>query len=1504
MKLAVRKVLRGVYYVGAIIVFVTVAIAAFTQTRVFRSSLRDFILSNSQKLIAGRLTIGRIQGNLITGVSVDSVELENAGAPLFYADRIEFHYDPLAFLLKRAAISRVTVQHPTIQLYRQGDGRWNFDRLFLPTPPDTSKGGWPIDLRRVEIVGASMNLTDSLALLGRSAPLADSLFDYSRIRLKDLNLSAAVQIADDKYALQVKELTCSSSQPSVKISHVRGEFTVSNREVSVRNLLLETGRSRLKLDAAMRSVDIRHVRALEQLESAPVTVNLKVDNLDAGELKRFLYPWVDFLDRDFRLQIRCGGSFGKLVVEQGSVETPRSTLHFEGTIANLHRPKDLRLNVSSVDNLLNVADLREHLPGLQFPRLGSLDQLSCFFTFDGSPQTFKCHLAGTSNAGEVDAAATIDLTDGFRYDGDVRTEGFNLATLTGDEELQSSLDVHATVNGEGVEPDRITGIAKIQIDTSEFRGLSVDNTVLIADMNQGILHAHTSANLQSTRIDLTGKLQAVNGRFERYAFDGTVNSLDLEDFLKDQRYASDLSFGIKATGSVPGTVARHDTIMIHFLHSSYGDESFDSSTVALRYDALDSTRHRLRLNTDIADVDIFGEFTPPSIVNAFRDGGEIIGDMVDRRIQTLDSLRSPGSAVGGPGFVLSAPSTSDPVEARYDVRVKNLYPLGVFLQQRIAGSGTISGEIVGNADDMLVNGEATMNEGTYVVSRKTYGAQNATVKFYLDGLSRFSGTQSFSSSLDVHADEVRIDKTLLQNPSVTVMEESDSASFHCETLIDSTVETELEGTARVRDRLLDVDLSDFRVETGSYAFANTDPVNLTLGRDGVRVQDMHLAHGAEEVDAEGYFDPAGVSDLSLEIRGFLATNLRTILARSPLAQSVSEVGGEVNASLAFRGRFDRPELALNMRADGVRDRDRVLGSIETRASYAEKRLALFLKFRSRPQDTLTAPDLLLSGTLPYNFSLAGGDSGHVLGDLDLTLRSNGFRMEYLEPFIPELANLTGLMVCDMRMRGPIDAPLYEGTMSIQNARFLFKPLGIVYTLSGDFIPSGDRIRLENLVIRNIPQDRTDGLMKISGSFTMEGLKFKDFDLLATGQLLLMSESNFHQNQSLYGNLFAATGESGIRWQGSLAQSALRGDMVIKSASLVLPSERDVPTFSNRSVRVFFTDDTSRTKSAPAAQAVPKSEADRLLAQLTPSSSVVEPVETEHKSFLDAINYDIRIDMQGPTLLKFVFSSQTNEELFADLQGTLSFSKTPTSTQLTGEVQVGGRSYYNFFKKISATGTLLFTGDPLNPELNISARYEGVHDTSTVAGEKGKGEKVAVIIDITGTRKEPKPKMSLEIGGQKDTKRDAESDGISFILSNQFRDELSDQQRRGLLGTNVGYGLASGVLSGPLTEMLRRETGIIQSVDVLYYGGNRSLSDAADVRLTGQVGDAVIRFGGQIWNDLGNTNASVEVPMSSIVGRTELRNLILTLERRVEGVDINDERRTASNGARIFYRISF
>jgi hypothetical protein len=450
-------------------------------------------------------------------------------------------------------------------------------------------------------------------------------------------------------------------------------------------------------------------------------------------------------------------------------------------------------------------------------------------------------------------------------------------------------------------------------------------------------------------------------------------------------------------------------------------------------------------------------------------------------------------------------------------------------------------------------------------------------------------------------------------------------------------------------------------------------------------------------------------------------------------------------------------------------------------------------------------------------------------------------------------------------------------------------------------------------------------MTLSGTFSLAGLKFGDFDLQANGQLMVMKESSRLEGQKFYGDLFLATGANGLRWQGQLSNSRVAGDILIKYGKFTFPAEREAASVAGRTVNVIFRDDTSKSiqktqeagldRSSPYASPSTASDPTGLESDSRVQESGPSPA-TGSRSFLDNIAYDVNIDVLSPTSLLFIFNTQPSEELYADLRGKLTFSRNAAQTRLTGEVNLESRSYYYFFKRFDASGKINFTGDPVDPELDVTAKYEGNHtiDTlmmtpgmpvpQTISGQRLTSERLAVLLHITGTKNKPKIKFALEFPDRDKSSqyvsRDPDADAMSFLLTGYLKDELNPQQPGSYLGFNMLSNLTAGLITGPLTSALKKQISAIQSVDLQAYGGDWNKTD---VRVTAEISSAVIRVGGRVIEGINNTNVSVEVPVGNVFGLEGWRNLLLRYERKVDAVE-NIDQRTQSNSLSIFYRFVF
>jgi hypothetical protein len=507
------------------------------------------------------------------------------------------------------------------------------------------------------------------------------------------------------------------------------------------------------------------------------------------------------------------------------------------------------------------------------------------------------------------------------------------------------------------------------------------------------------------------------------------------------------------------------------------------------------------------------------------------------------------------------------------------------------------------------------------------------------------------------------------------------------------------------------------------------------------------------------------------------------------------------------------------------------------------------------------------------------------------------------------------MQCDVKVVGSPRKPTYQGQMSIDSCRFLFVPNNIYYTFSGTFQPEGERIRVLEATVRNLPTDKRfgrDGVIRITGDFDFSEFKPSDFNLTAKGQLLVVKETTRKSSLSVYGNLFVEIGSAGLHYTGSIDNSLLKGYVFISNSSLVFPpTQGSTSQVSELSIPTAVIDDTAKAVVVAERPSTMRYFGMQAVGPPRPTSTGNGGLPT--KSFLDGLRYDLDVESTGGnTEIRMIFFTATGEELVANVSGKVSI--TEDGKRWVGDMTVD-RAYYNFYKRFEADGRIRYTGDLLNPELDIKAEYQGTRTLQDSSSEKT--EKIVVNLKITGTRKEPKLDISMTIddvdyysySGPKSAKSaDVGSDAIQFLIGGTF--PLTQSQKNNVassIGSTVGASLVTGatsLLSSNLSEFLRRETGFINSIE-FSYGTQGSFGESADIRVSGVAAGGLWRYGGKILNDpFSYANVSIRYSFGNIFNRPSLRNFMFELERRVETSSIGQIGPKEINSARLFYRFSF
>ena len=257
--LGILTVLLGIVALAGIVVVI------LTSTEWGHERVRGFALSQLQSHVHGRVSIGRLSGNLLTGLTVHDLAIsDSSGEPFIAAQEVSARYALGPLIAKKIWLNDVRVVRPLIVLDRPPGGKWNYQRIF---PSDTTQpqstapgfGSW-IRLENLTVVDGDLLVKtpwspgDNLTAAARDSVIRAALNGTSRamvvpathsyggappyqkeVELRAVNTTMPVlRLADpnqkNRYA-EVASLQMTAlpfRPPAATVTDMRGNFNFNN----------------------------------------------------------------------------------------------------------------------------------------------------------------------------------------------------------------------------------------------------------------------------------------------------------------------------------------------------------------------------------------------------------------------------------------------------------------------------------------------------------------------------------------------------------------------------------------------------------------------------------------------------------------------------------------------------------------------------------------------------------------------------------------------------------------------------------------------------------------------------------------------------------------------------------------------------------------------------------------------------------------------------------------------------------------------------------------------------------------------------------------------------------------------------------------------------------------------------------------------------------------------------------------------------------------------------
>lgn len=1396
--MAVRWIRR--IAVGAVLVVVIAGLVAWAASRSAwgREEVRHLIEQQAARALNGELTIGRVSGSLVGGVTLSDVRFVHAGREAVSASAVEVQFSLWGWWRGRRDISLIRLVHPIVHISEQHN-RWSVAEWARAGSPSTG----PPTMIRV----ATVDIAD-----GQLFAAANESAWRLPAEIREINGQFALTIGDGA-RIDIAQLGFATAPGATAFR--------AHRTTGTLTFAADTHLERVRVESDAGSLLVSDGR-IGSTSPHPIALTAELDRFD-GKSWRAWTPLLDTIDLTASGTAVFSGDIEHLGIRT-TLTTSAGQIAGDARVAS--QPDGVR--ISGTVNLTKFD--AQHVT--QDPLWKSDVTTRAQFTVESSGTPSAWVVDATLADGPIAAfgAVTTQLSGHLRYAANVvtfeTTAAAYGATARGTGTIHVGRDLVIDVSGEqlaDLDPRHLPtswGFLPLNanVDASAFTvhytsaGWSTRATLNDSVVEGATLSAGTEVEVTGARdsiaIRADGDVRALDGR--RMGRATGLTGLDDPLFVTDMnghmtvsgqgRTLSDIDLTVDARlrDSIVAVGARVPDATVHYTRRSHlntahvignvsglNPEKLGASA-ALASDINGHTDFTATWRDDVTDVT--GSVTAQGTLNATAStistlpilGGTVTGEWREGRFTVERAeLRNRGASVTAQGPLAVTRGSSN---VRFEVKASDVGPLEPWTGRKASGAATGTGTIGGTFDLPRV----TATFASSALSDPALGTFDA-LSGHMDVVFPDWILDKMRGDITVQANRWTGDTGPLAD---TV---SAQGTFSTRMHVTSAV---VQGTARgtlVRatlsadwERETTADISTLEATRGNQQWLMAPSSGLLrVSTTHVTVTNVQFTNGAQRLTASGQValsqaESGGDASDQLSIR---ATAMDLASLDEFLALSLG-ARGVVSGDATLLGRLSDPRGRLTLSGHdlvlrGYRIAD-AGGSIDLASGAAMAAL------------TMTQPDgvaLTVNGRAPLSWLLPAGvlDPSVPSPTWDLVAVSDPINLNILGAVTPQLTEIGGQAIVDLRVVGAAETPTVTGTVAIGDGSFKVPSAGAAFSqVTADLGLGTDRITVR----RFTAHDKRDHLLKVTGQLAVKARQIGEVDMHVEADRVtvvdnpigsielssLLSLTGDVSHPKLTGNIEVASG----RVEVDRLLRALQGDPLALVAETDLPAEGITPVDLR---------------------------ADAAAAAAADAARVPGTTGFDSQSFLSSLAVDVQVlapdnlILRGSKLRPGGRNSWSLGDLNVTVGGDLQATRVPGEpVRLRGDV-TAVRGVYSFESRrfeIQRGGRIRFQGEsPMDPTFDV----RGVRDVQGVEAR----------VDVRGRLSEPR----LQLGSNLPLD---EADVLSMIIFNRPVNQLGDTQRADLVGAAAS--LAGGFVTSPLAQSLGRALDLdLLEVETVSFGQN-------------------------------------------------------------------------------------
>lgn len=657
------------------------------------------------------------------------------------------------------------------------------------------------------------------------------------------------------------------------------------------------------------------------------------------------------------------------------------------------------------------------------------------------------------------------------------------------------------------------------------------------------------------------------------------------------------------------------------------------------------------------------------------------------------------------------------------------------------------------------------------------------------------------------------DSLFIKNISITNFLRKDSLNFNVK-LSDknATNQLDLYGLVKFgRDTTARLNILPSDVILEHQTWRINEKVRIRLMGDRTEVQGFELANGAQRVRIDGFISPNPADQLKVEFNKFSMATFNQLTKSGGILLS-----GTLNGKVLLNSVTKSPAINSDLGVDSLSMNKTLIGNVKLATNMDNTQQLANVKL-----------NILKAGLETINIKGAY-NLGSNTDNLDFDIRMDQAEAVIFQPFVKGLvSNLKGTVSTDLKLTGTPSKPALNGNITLANTGVTVDYLKTSYLVNDKLSVNNSVVKVDNMILK----DYRGGEGTANGTVDLNDISNPDIEIDLVARDLMALNTTFKDNRLYYGKAYAS---GNFSFKGPVDNMQIDIKARTQDSTVFnIPLNTSSTASQYEFIRFVSHKDTN---------------------QVVQNTRAFNGV---------TLNFDLTADEK--TLVKIATDygelegRGTANDLSLKINSLGDFDMYGDFLISSGKFEFTAKNFVSKIFQVTQGGTIRWTGNPNNADINLQALYEvrtdvnNLYSAAGMAYTSGNQEKlVDAKLLIKGSLLQPSidfdfdfptdPSIKDELGTYLADVNNRNQQAISLIVRRQFAPGT---------GTNINKQVLGTAQDAVSEFFFNKVNSIIAQSNIKYFDLNiRSQNDAsASLKF---FNDRLI-FNGSLYNNNGTND---------------------------------------------------